>query len=164
MVNLSKVKNANSSKSSKSSKSANSAKNEKNMEKLKNIVSKHSVFSLLLLIIVVFIGGFLVNSFLGVPMMSSFEGFTSKPTLTYYYMNGCGHCDNFTPIWSEFESKNEKDITLSKVENAAIPTSVKSEIKGFPTVLLDKKDGSKSIEFNGERTIEGLNTFLGENL
>ena len=76
-------------------------------------------------------------------------------------MNGCGHCEKFTPIWNNFTSNNNfpKD-NFTKVE--ASSGNVPASVNGFPTIILTKADGSE-VEFNNERTEEGLNSFLSSN-
>lgn len=128
----------------------------KNAEKIMN---KHSIGSLLLIILVVFIGGYLINLFMGGGVFHSYkEGNTNMGNkLTYYHMTGCKHCDKFSPIWDEFTSNysGPPDITFEKIESANAP----SDIKGYPTVILTKSDGSTST-FNAQRTVGELQNFI----
>ena len=136
------------------------------MKFVKNIeknLKKHTIGSLLLLMLVVFVGGYLVNSFFGnVLFAPQIEGnANASSTLTYYHMDGCGHCKNFTPVWDEFANNNNfKNVNFKKVE--ASSGNVPSSVTGFPTVILTDADG-KEVEFNNDRTKEGLTSFLTAN-
>jgi thiol-disulfide isomerase/thioredoxin len=88
------------------------------------------------------------------------EGFGQPKELVYFHMNGCGHCKNFTPIWDQFSSSYNGNLKLRKVERAdAVSELEKYEIKGFPTILLLDGNGGKK-EFQGDRTIQGLESFI----
>ena len=124
----------------------------KNFEKTLN---DHSISSLLIIIIIVFLGGFLLNWLIGGGLYEGNTNMSNK--LTYYYMNGCGHCNNFNPIWDKFTNdyNGPPDITFEKIESKDAP----STIKGFPTIVLTKSDGSTS-EFNADRTVGELQNFI----
>ena len=136
------------------------------MKLVKNIeknLKKHTIGSLLLLMLLVFVGGYLVNSFFGnVLFAPQIEGnANTSSTLTYYHMNGCGHCQNFTPIWDNFVNNNNfPNVNFTKVE--ASSGNVPASVNGFPTIILTKADGSE-VEFNNDRTVDGLNSFLSSN-
>ena len=88
------------------------------------------------------------------------EGFGQPKELVYFYMNGCGHCKKFTPTWDQFSQGYNGDLNIRKVERADAGDELdKYQIKGFPTVLLLDGNGGKK-EFDGERTIQGLESFL----
>ena len=124
----------------------------KNLEKT---INNHSITSLLLIIFIVFLGGFLLNWLIGGGLYEGNANMGNK--LTYYYMDGCGHCNKFNPILDEFTSnyKAPPKITFEKIESKKAPSSV----KGFPTVVLTKSDGSTS-EFNADRTVGELQNFI----
>lgn len=87
-----------------------------------------------------------------------------KMELVYLYMNGCGHCKKFTPEFDKFASNYKgpcKVIKLERGESGAKKYLEKNNVEGFPTVLLIKQ--SETIEFEGERTEEGLLKFMEEN-
>ena len=88
------------------------------------------------------------------------DGFGQPKELVYFHMNGCGHCKNFTPIWDQFSSSYSGNLKLRKVERAdAVSELEKYEVKGFPTILLLDGNGGKK-EFQGDRTIQGLESFI----
>jgi hypothetical protein len=81
--------------------------------------------------------------------------------LVYFYMNGCGHCNNFTPIWDEFCSANSTTIKTYKFEQSQVQEQIKSyNISGFPSVLLLDENNAKIDEYNGQRTVEALTSYV----
>lgn len=76
-----------------------------------------------------------------------------------YYTTDCEHCKTLLNIWDEFTQKMKKNnIEVQKIncEGDKCP-----EIMAFPTIILHKK--TSKIEFDGERTLEGLIKFVEEN-
>lgn len=91
--------------------------------------------------------------------VSKLQNDKSEKKIVYFYMEGCGHCEDFTPIWDNF--KKTSPIPAYKIEATADDAMLKKyNISGFPTiVLLDgKNDLIKTL--NGERTLESLNSFV----
>ena len=132
------------------------------LKSVESAMNKHTIGSLIGIILVVFIGGYLLNMFMGGGLFSRIEGMTSgQNKLTFYHMNGCSHCDKFNPIWEEFTTNysGTPPITFEKIESANAPSSV----KGYPTVILTKKDGSTS-EFNANRTVGELQKFISDKI
>jgi len=81
--------------------------------------------------------------------------------LVYFYMNGCGHCKNFTPTWDKFCSANSSSIKTYKFEQAQVQEQISSySISGFPTILLLDENNAKIDEYNGERSIEALTSYV----
>jgi thiol-disulfide isomerase/thioredoxin len=81
--------------------------------------------------------------------------------LVYFYMNGCGHCKNFTPIWDEFCSANSTTIKTYKFEQSQAQEQIRSyNISGFPSILLLDENNSKIDEYNGARTVEALKNYV----
>ena len=81
--------------------------------------------------------------------------------LVYFYMNGCGHCKNFTPIWDEFCSANSTTIKTYKFEQSQAQEQIRSyNISGFPSILLLNENNSKIDEYNGARTVEALKNYV----
>jgi len=81
--------------------------------------------------------------------------------LVYFYMNGCGHCKNFTPIWDEFCSANSSSIKTYKFEQSQVQEQITSySISGFPTILLLDENNSKIDEYSGQRTVEALTSYV----
>ena len=102
----------------------------------------------------------------------NFELFNSSPTpsamtsdkstkLVYFYMDGCGHCKNFTPTWDKFCSANSSTIKTYKFEQAQVREKITEyNISGFPTILLLDENNAKIDEYNGERSIEALTSYV----
>jgi thiol-disulfide isomerase/thioredoxin len=81
--------------------------------------------------------------------------------IVLYHAEWCGHCKNFLPVWKQFVKQypeiNVEDIECSNEGNK----SKCANIEGFPTVILFKDD--QQIQYNGERTIDGLLNFVQNN-
>ena len=88
------------------------------------------------------------------------EGFGQPKELVYFHMNGCGHCKKFTPVWDQFASNYNGNLNIRKVQRADAANELQQyKVQGFPTVLLLDGNGGKK-EFQGERTIQGLEAFI----
>ena len=82
-----------------------------------------------------------------------------KKKVVYFYMNGCPHCDSFSPIWDEF--KQTSKLPTHKIESAdAGEMMSKYKISGFPTIILLDENNNKLKELEGPRTIAGLNAMI----
>jgi len=104
----------------------------------------------------------------------NFELFNSSPSpsamtsdnstkLVYFYMNGCGHCNKFTPTWDKFCSANSSSIKTYKFEQAQVKEQITTyAISGFPTILLLDKNNAKIDEYNGERSVEALTSYVND--
>tara|TARA_B100000902_G_C26757687_1_gene644046 strand:- start:116 stop:526 length:411 start_codon:yes stop_codon:yes gene_type:complete len=89
-----------------------------------------------------------------------FEEFSNPKELIYFYMDGCGHCKTFTPTWDEFTNSYKGNLKLNKYERKQAGDMIdKFQIQGFPTILLIDEQGNKK-EFNGDRTVKGLEQFV----
>ena len=81
--------------------------------------------------------------------------------LVYFYMNGCGHCKNFTPTWDKFCSANSSSIKTYKFEQSQVQEQISSySISGFPTILLLDENNAKIDEYSGERSVEALTSYV----
>ena len=82
-----------------------------------------------------------------------------KKKVVYFYMNGCPHCDSFSPIWDEF--KKTSKLTTHKIESADAGAMIdKYKISGFPTIILLDETNNKLKELEGPRTVAGLNAMI----
>jgi len=82
------------------------------------------------------------------------ESFTSNTVVTYYFLPGCPHCDDFKPEWDKFVAavKTQKlPIDTTSVDGSK---GNDAGIKGFPTVLITK-DGNTTT-YSGDRTSDAL--------
>lgn len=90
----------------------------------------------------------------------SMENFGNPTTLSYYYMENCGHCKRFNPEWDTFVQNYTGPVRLRKVEmNEAGSDLEKYNINGFPTVIVVDENGDNK-DYDGPRTSEGLTNFL----
>tara|TARA_R110002073_G_scaffold327408_1_gene508007 strand:+ start:89 stop:595 length:507 start_codon:yes stop_codon:yes gene_type:complete len=81
-------------------------------------------------------------------------------TLLYFYMEGCGYCKKFNPIWEELTNIIQ-DIKLKKIngpQNKAL--AQKYSIRGYPTIILIK--GKYKIVYQGARDIESIISFYNK--
>jgi protein disulfide-isomerase A1 len=89
----------------------------------------------------------------------------SKNILVDYYAPWCGHCKALHPVWDELAEtlKDQKDVLMAKMD-ATLNELSHTIIRSFPTIRLYKKDRkepfSEHVEYNGERTLEGIKKFL----
>merc|ERR1711972_1085410 len=86
---------------------------------------------------------------------------TEKNWLVEFYAPWCGHCKQLAPIWDKLgeKYKDSEDIVVAKMDSTANELE-DIKISGFPTIKLFKKGDNKVVDYNGERTLEGLTKFL----
>ena len=134
------------------------------IKNVENFVNKHSIASLIGIILAVFIGGYLLNLFMGGGLMYKnmefFENSNSDGRIVYYYMNGCPACQQFNPIWEQFESQYNGKMSIDRIEQAqAGDDLIKYNIQGFPTVVKLDHENTLIDTFSGDRTVANLETF-----
>lgn len=140
-------------------------KNRKSLiNNMSNMSNMNNIFYMLLIIFLVFAIGFLINYLMGNKPSDSYEGLENKKVqLFYYWMDGCGHCKNFNVEWDKFAEINMQNPKLNvlKVQNtdSNIPTKHEKLIEGYPTVLLEKKNG-EIIIYAGDRTETALSDWV----
>lgn len=90
---------------------------------------------------------------------------SGKFVLLEFYAPWCGHCKSLAPIYEDLAKQhagNDKltiakiDSTLNEIPNVAV--------QGFPTIKFFIPGQAEPIDFSGDRTLEGFNTFLKEKL
>jgi len=85
----------------------------------------------------------------------------SKDVLVEFYAPWCGHCKQLEPIYNQLGEKYAKSesILIAKMDSTANELE-HTKIQSFPTIILYQKGDNKKIEYNGERTLEGISKFL----
>jgi len=86
---------------------------------------------------------------------------TAKDVLVEFYAPWCGHCKSLEPIYNQLgeKFKDSADVVVAKMDSTANEVE-QVKVQGFPTLKLFKKGDNKIIDYNGERTLEGLSKFL----
>lgn len=90
---------------------------------------------------------------------------SGKFVLLEFYAPWCGHCKSLAPIYEDLAKKhagNDK-LVIAKIDATAneIPGI---SVQGFPTIKWFVPGKSEPTDYSGERTLEGFNTFLKEQL
>ena len=83
--------------------------------------------------------------------------------LVLYYAEWCGISRGFKPTWDAFVKKNGHVMKMEIVDCVKDNQICKvNNIAGYPTIILHKRDG-KNVQYNGQRTIDGLEAFCTQN-
>merc|ERR1712223_1994206 len=87
----------------------------------------------------------------------------SKNVLVEFYAPWCGHCKKLAPVWDKladaFQSEKKDDVVVGKMD-ATINELSHTRVRSFPTIRLYKKGENAEVEYNGERTLEGIKKFV----
>ena len=83
-----------------------------------------------------------------------------------YHADYCGHCRMMKPEWNKFvgKMKTNPSVNIADIENAMIK-KMKNQpnIIGFPTIKF-YDNGKELSEHNGERTCQGFEEFVNNNM
>jgi len=102
-------------------------------------------------------------------LLQGFQVGASANTFTMYYADWCGHCQKAKPDFLEFSKQGKikvgnTECIVRMISPEANPEAVKGKnIKGYPSFLLETVDG-KTVEYTGERNVDGYMSFLNSNL
>ena len=72
-----------------------------------------------------------------------------------------GHCKQLAPIWDQLGEayKDHENIVIAKMDSTANELET-VKVQGFPTLKYFMAGDNKVVDYNGERTLEGLKKFL----
>lgn len=86
---------------------------------------------------------------------------TNKNVLVEFYAPWCGHCKQLAPIYDQLGEKfaDNDDVVIAKMD-ATVNEMEHTKITSFPTIKLYKKGDNQVVEYNGERTLDGLSKFV----
>lgn len=87
-----------------------------------------------------------------------------KTVLVTFIAPWCGHCKQLTPIYEQLgeKYKDAADIVIAKIDSTANELE-DVKIQSFPTIKLFPKNSDDVIDYQGERTLEGLAKFIDSN-
>ena len=90
-----------------------------------------------------------------------------KYRIEYYYMDGCGHCEDFSKsgVWDKLNSEYGNKLDFKKYNMKDCKDRLdKYEISGYPTIIIIDKSGSekKLEEYNDDRRYEKMKVFVGK--
>ena len=97
------------------------------------------------------------------------ENFASsqKPKISLYYTKWCGYSKQILPEWDKFvdhlNSNNLNDTMIVEKIDCEKDKEKCKKINGYPTIILEKKNGQQMTMTNQPRTKEGLIKFIQEN-
>lgn len=87
----------------------------------------------------------------------------TKTVLVEFYAPWCGHCKQLAPVWDKvaesYIDKKIDDIVVAKMD-ATVNEMPHTRVRSFPTIRMYKKESNEQVEYNGERTLEGIIKFL----
>merc|ERR1712131_474135 len=84
-----------------------------------------------------------------------------KNVLVEFYAPWCGHCKQLAPTWDKLgeKYKDHETVVIAKMDSTANELEG-VKVQGFPTIKLFKKGDNTVVDYNGERTLDGLVRFL----
>ena len=86
----------------------------------------------------------------------------SKDVFVEFYAPWCGHCKSLAPKWSELATKMKEfpSLRIAKIDATANDIPSTFEVRGYPTIMLVKNDGSAPIAYDGAREVKDMAAWL----
>lgn len=86
---------------------------------------------------------------------------TNKDVLVEFYAPWCGHCKQLVPIYDKLGEafKDNENVVIAKMDATANELE-NIKVTSFPTIKLFAKGENQVIEYNGPRTLEGMQKFV----
>lgn len=135
----------------------------------KEVLNNKTNIILIAIIILIGLLYYLNNSKNTANVYEKFESDSkTKPEFKVFYTNWCGwskkilatlESEQFKTKFNEI--KNDVDIVLVDCETKGKEECTARSVRGYPTMMLIK--GKKSIDFEGDRTPDGIINFLKNN-
>lgn len=97
-----------------------------------------------------------------------FGGGNKKYSVEYYYMDGCGHCEDFNKlgVWEKINKMEWNNVSLQKYNCDEHMERVKMfNIRGFPSIIIvdnSSKNPTVVASFEEERTYDKLFKFINK--
>lgn len=78
------------------------------------------------------------------------------------YAPWCGHCKKLAPIWEDLGNafKDDDKLVIAKIDATANDLPASLNVRGFPTLLLFKGDGSTPHMYDGARDFKAIAAYL----
>jgi thioredoxin-related protein len=120
------------------------------------------LFGIFILILIVFFinNKKMCENFINDSLNNSSDG---NVKIHYYYMEGCGYCDQFSNsgIWESLNDNLNNNAEFIKKNIAENKDDInKYNISGFPCILAIDKNNNKLAEYEGDRSYKSLEKFV----
>lgn len=86
---------------------------------------------------------------------------SGKNVFIEFYAPWCGHCKSLAPKWEELAEKvsDDSNLVVAKLDATANDVPPAFEVRGFPTLFLQKGDGSV-VKYEGAREVKDFTKWL----
>ncbi|KAI3770477.1 hypothetical protein L6452_01611 [Arctium lappa] len=89
----------------------------------------------------------------------------TKDVLVEFYATWCAHCQSLAPIYESLATayKNERDVVIANVDGDRFKDlGERYDIQGYPTMKFFPKDNKAGEDYQGDRDLDSLVTFINE--
>jgi len=88
----------------------------------------------------------------------------AKDVLVEFYAPWCGHCKSLAPKWTQLGEKYASNPSIVIAQVDATENDTPFPVQGFPTIVFwPANDKKNPITYEGDRTVEAIDTFIHEN-